>query len=206
MTVGEEIPPRYATEEQARVALFQPLYGTGLPRRVGPPAARNTRPVSSARAVGETAHRSAIAMPPLVHCDHTQRMRRSVLLKYSDLYFGGPLPPHSSHEAQKQDRRTKLLRCTWMSRNYPLIVLLLSAVMSLNVSPELNSRATRKQSKNSTLIMRRNGTWPQEPRCCLDSGAVRALCAVCKLMHKVLNQRGDCLSSICDNRCRKNLD
>jgi len=78
--------------------------------------------------------------------------------------------------------------------------------MSLNASPELNSRATRKQLKNSTLNMSRNGTCLQEPRCSLDSGAVGVLWAVCKLMDKVLNQRGDYLSSIRDNRRRKNLD
>jgi hypothetical protein len=93
-----------------------------------------------------------------------------------------------------------------MSRDYPLIVLLFSAAMSLNTSPEPNSRAPRKQLKNSTLIMSRNGTWPQEFRWRLDSGAIRALWAVCKLMGNVLNQCGDCLSSICDNRRRENLD
>lgn len=204
--MGRRFPPRYAAGEQARAASVQPLCGTGLPPRVGPPAARNARRVSSARAFGETAHLSAIAMPPSsIARSHATEATFRVVEVLRPL-LRGPLPPHRSHEAQKQERRTKLLRCTWMSRNYPLIVLLLSAAMSLNASPELNSRATRKQLKNSTLIMRRNGTWSQEPRCCLDSGAVRALCAVCKLMHKVLNQRGDCLSSICDNRRRKNLN
>jgi hypothetical protein len=62
--LGEEIPRVTRRGEQARAASVQPLYGIGLPPRVGPPAARDARSVSSARAFGETAHRSAIAKPP----------------------------------------------------------------------------------------------------------------------------------------------
>jgi hypothetical protein len=167
-----ECGPSHAGE--AGAALTHPLEGTGLPPPLGSPAARNSRMCSPALAVGEKAHRSTI-MPPSPIAMTRNGCDLPVSLKYNDLYFGAPVPTVQNSRSPAAGWPYQTLAKHWeeprMSGDSSLVL----TPMSLDTSLPLNSRATRKQCKSSTVAMSRNGTCNRKPRCGLGSGAVHPL-------------------------------
>ena len=123
MTCRRRIWRGASRHPRGQAAFTQPLNGTDLLPPVGSPAARIVGACRLALAFGEKAHR-LIIIPPSSIAAARNGCDLSVLLKYKDLYFGGPSPLHSIHEVQQQDEPIELLPVTWMSRDYPVIVLL----------------------------------------------------------------------------------
>jgi hypothetical protein len=144
-------------------ALTQPLNGTDLLPPMGAPAARDVRACRLALAFGEKAHRSII-ISPLVHCAARNGCDLSVLLKYKDLYFGGPSPLHSIHEAQQQDDRYRTLARNLDKPRLSGDSSLVSHPDEFDTFSSTEFVGTRKQRKSTTDILSRNGTDSRKPR------------------------------------------